>query len=634
VEEISPAGDVVINFVDADIHEVMKAILGRTLRVNYVIDPAIKGRITIQTSRPLTRQSVIPMLEMALPMVGATLIVSGDFHRVVPLAKAIRNGARVSWGQGSMSNRPGYGVQIVPLQYVGAQEMKKILDPMVPEGSQLHVDPVRNFLIFAGTRSDLEYMLETVHMFDVDWLKGMSFGLFPLEYADVSTILKDLETVFGDAEKGPLAGLLRLVPIDRLNAILAVSAQPAYLDKVSEWIERLDRSEEGPGRQLFVYFVQNGEAEELAAVLSKAIGFERAEPLPATTVAPGLKPVQLTSRRGSQSEIADTGAQPKSEPVQQQQTGQRYQKGREDKNSLDIMSGGEFRVVADDSRNALLITATRAEYQVIATALKKLDLVPLQVLMEATIAEVTLRDQLQYGLQWFFRSGNNDFTFSSSSGGGVAKTFPGFSYFFSSTNATLALNALSDLTDVNVISSPQLLVLNNATATLTVGDQVPIATQSSVSSTDPDAPIVNSIQYRDTGVTLRVTPRVNAGGLVTLDIEEETSEVAETTTSGIDSPTIQQRRITSTVVVHSGETVALGGLIKDTTSNTKSGLPLLSSIPILGALFRTTSDDERRTELIVLITPRVIRSRNDARVFTEEMRQRLRGLRSLHDKIL
>jgi len=211
----------------------------------------------------------------------------------------------------------------------------------------------------------------------------------------------------------------------------------------------------------------------------------------------------------------------------------------------------------------------------------------------------------------------------------VLSTFPGFSALFSSDNIGVVLNALEEVTDVDVISSPQLLVLDNQTARLQVGDQVPITTQQATSVIDPDAPLVSSVELRDTGVILTVTPRVNASGLVILEIQQEVSDVVASVTETAaeqSTPTINQRQISSTVAVQSGETVALGGLITDDRDRSRSGLPILSRIPIVGALFSTRSRTMRRTELLVLLTPSVIGSQAEARAATDELRRRMRGL--------
>jgi len=391
--------------------------------------------------------------------------------------------------------------------------------------------------------------------------------------------------------------------------------------------------------------VQNGRAADLGRVLGQLfpanvtpVGREG----PTAALAPGLNPAE-----------SGFGANPN--PNQPPQTGQPENALGDGANAgvvgtgdhtadytgTDLalaVSGTEpkragIQIVPDVRNNALVVSATPEEYRQIESALQQLDVTPLQVLIEATIAEVTLTDQLRYGLEWFFHTGDSNFTFSSLATGAVSPAFPGFSYAFSSANAQVVLNALSQITDVKVISSPQLMVLNNETARLQVGDQVPIATQEVQSVANSDAPIVNSIEYRDTGVILNVSPRVNSGGLVVLDIVQEVSDVVPTTTSDLNSPTIQQRRVKSTVAVQSGESVALGGLIRDSNSKGVTGLPVLSEIPVLGNLFKTTDNTQRRTELLILLTPRVVANRKDAREITEELRSRVRALAPLEFRI-
>jgi general secretion pathway protein D len=289
----------------------------------------------------------------------------------------------------------------------------------------------------------------------------------------------------------------------------------------------------------------------------------------------------------------------------------------------------EIRIIADDSSNSLIIRALPRDYRKIRQAIERLDVMPLQVLIEATIAEVTLSDQLRYGVEWFFRSGDFQATFAQRPLGNVTSTFPGFSALFANADARVVLNALDEVTDVDVISSPQLLVLDNQTARLQVGDQVPIVVQQATPITGDLDTIVNSIELRDTGVILTVTPRVNAGGLVTLEIQQEVSNVVRSETltqSELATPTISQRLVSSTVAVQSGETVALGGLITNNRNRTRSGVPVLSSIPVLGILFSTRSTTTARTELLVLLTPSVIDSPARARAVTEELRRRLSGI--------
>ena len=268
----------------------------------------------------------------------------------------------------------------------------------------------------------------------------------------------------------------------------------------------------------------------------------------------------------------------------------------------------------------------------VVAAIRKLDVVPLQVLIEASILEVTLNDDLNYGVEWFFKN-RLDSSYTGQGqldlgDAGIAALAPGFSYTIisSAANIRIALNALEEVSEVNVLSAPSLMVLANHTATINVGDEIPIPTRQSISNIDPAAPTVNEIQFRNTGVTLEVTPRVNNSGLVTMEIKQEVSQAIDTTTSNIDAPTIQQRQISTTVAINSGETIVLGGLIQDIQSNSDSGIPFLYKLPLIGKLFGQTSDSARRTELIILLTPRVVRNNNDARQITDEFRRKLRSL--------
>jgi general secretion pathway protein D len=311
------------------------------------------------------------------------------------------------------------------------------------------------------------------------------------------------------------------------------------------------------------------------------------------------------------------------------------------------------RIVADEKNNALVIFARPRDYKMIEDSIRRLDVVPLQVLIEATIAEVTLNDNLQYGLQWFFSQASSQLELNNGTPASIATTatgvaagainlagadispaFPGFNYLAGGGKIKVILNALATLTQVNVVSSPEVLVLDHQTAALQVGDQVPVITQSAQSVLTSGAPIVNSVQYLNTGVVLQVTPRVNSSGLITLDIDQSVSDVAKTTTSTIDSPTITQRRIVTSAIVQDGETIALGGLIIDNQTNGRSGVPLLSSIPLIGPLlFSSTSKSSARTELLVMLTPKILRNAQEARATTEELRNRMRAVKPLEQRI-
>lgn len=623
-------GDVTLNFVDTDLREVVRSILGDILGENYLIDPAVTGTATLQTSSPLTRAALLPTLEAALRANGASLLLEDDLYKVVPAGGpgqgVLPLRGRVSSGIRSL----GFGVQAVPLRYVAAREMAEVLQLFAPEGSVLKADATRNLLILSGSAADRRAFMDTIALFDVDWIAGMSFGLFPLRNAKADSMVGDLQAIFGQGNDTPVGDLIRFVPVTRLNAIIVISPRASYLERARAWIERLDQEVDGVRPQLYVYYVQNARAVELAEILgnvfddSAVVAGVREQPV--RPIRAAGSPQVSTSDLMPDATVAEALLQP-SALTQEVVTGDAQQGGGD-------VSSAAIRVIADDKSNALLVLATPQDYRMVERAIRQLDIVPLQVLIEATIAEVTLTDDLRYGVQFFLDGGSNEFTLSNFVDGTVGQVFPGFSYLFqASSDVRVVLDALSSVTDVNIVSSPQLMVLDNQTAELQVGDQVPVATQSAVSVTNPDAPIVNSIEFRDTGVILRVTPRVNSGGLVVMEIQQEVSSVVNTTTSGIDSPTIQQRKINSAVAIQSGETVTLGGLISDSTERLRSGIPVLSDIPVLGALFGRRVENDVRTELIVLITPRVIENQIDAREVTEELRSRLRALQPLQNRL-
>ena len=627
---VSEIGAVTLNFANAEIREVIDAVLGDTLGSSYIIDPRVQGTVTIRTTAPLARENVIPVLEDALAFNGAAMTFADGVYRVLPLDQAAA-------GLTSPVVRPtknqlagGFGIYIVPLKFVGAAALRAVLEPFSGGGRVLRVDADRNLLIFAGTGSEARDLLEMVEIFDIDWLAGMSFALLPLRVADPKTVVEELSAIFSPDNGGPLAGLVRFMPIERLNAILAISAQPIYLDRAQEWVSRLDRGQGGVGRRMFVYYLENARAADIADILTQVFagGQSTARTSPRATLAPGATAVELATP-----DLAAAGAEVAPAAAEPPQTAP-AERGGGATSAPVIQEGGQIRIIADETNNAIVLLATEAEYRMIESTVRRLDVMPLLVLIEATIAEVSLTDELRYGLNWFFREGNNELSFSSLTTGAISSQFPGFSYLLGAgIDARVVLNALDEVTDVNVISSPQLMVLDNQSARLQVGDQVPIATQSAVSVTDADARVVNSIQYQDTGVILKVMPRVNAGGLVLLEIEQEVSSVVATTTSQLDSPTIQQRQIQSTIAVQSGETIALGGLIRDDQTEGFSGVPLLGRIPLLGSLFRVKTTTKVRTELLILITPHVVGDQREARAVTEELRSRMRTLEPLEQRI-
>lgn len=609
-------GTVSLNFVNVDVRDVTKAILGDVLGVGYSVDAAVNGTVTVETAQPIREVDVLSTFEASLKSAGMGLIERDNGYAVVPLAEAKRQPGLVG------RQNAGYGTEAVTLRYANANALKKLFDPMVPDNA-LHVDGQRNVMLVTGASGERASLRAMVEQFDVDWMAGMSFAMITLQRADSRRMVEDLNQIV-NADNSPSAGLVRMIPLTRLNAIVVVSPQPQYIDDVRYWAEELDREGEASEKRLHIYRVQSGRASDLAGVLGALFGAGGAAPSTNAGAAGAKSPTAPTGQAGANPATTANpvpATLPAPAPRDAGIGGQQLRLGE---------GNQTISVTSDDSNNAIVIYATSREYEIIERALRKLDVLPLQVLIEAMITEVTLNDSLRYGVEWYFKTGHSNFTLTSGKTQAPVQGLPGFSYLLSQGNGIQAVvNALDEVTRVDVVSSPRLLVLNNQTATLQVGDQVPVATQSSVSTLTSSSSLVNSIEYRDTGVILKVTPRVNDSGLVLLDISQEISDVSTTTSSNLDSPTIQQRKVSSSVAVQDGQTVALGGLIRDNIKRGDSGVPLFKDVPVLGALFGTNTNSRDRTELLVLLTPHVVRNALDAQAITDELRRNISAIQPI-----
>jgi general secretion pathway protein D len=619
--KVLPTGDISLNFPGVDVQVAAKAILGDTLNAPYTIDPNLHAQVSVRTVHPVRRADVISVFEQALTGSNLVLVLRGGTFAILPANAARAQAPTVG------PNDEGFGNEIMPLKFVNAEEMRRLLDPLVP-GAVSSVDQAQNTLVVSGDATQRKALRDLVAEFDVDWLKGMSFALFVPQRTDARLIAPQLDKLL-NGPGAPTAGLVRLIAMDSLNGILAITAQPQYLEDTRRFVEVLDREGESTQKRIFVYRVQNGRASDLAKVINAAFGVtggghgggsdtgepptldDRSAPAPATLPPPA-------------SPIAPALARPVSAPPR----------------TDEAVGAITATITNDEANNAVVIYATPHDYALIVDALIKLDVPPMQVLIDASIDEVTLNHALQYGIQWSFGPmqktttdpntgvvtplpGNaNNGSLTQGTTGFPIQNFPGFSYVYAAKNISATVNALKTVTDVKVLSAPELMVMNNHTATIQVGDQVPVTTGSALNIATA-APIVNSVEYRDTGVILKITPRVNSGGLVLLDLAQEVSEVLNNKTSGIDSPVISQRKIATSVAVQDGETMALGGLMKNEVTHGRSTIPLLGDIPILGHLFGDTTGALVRTELVVLLTPHVVRAPVDARAITHELIERI-----------
>jgi general secretion pathway protein D len=658
---IPPGSAVTLNFEAADIREVVRNILGDILNESYTIDPAVGGTVTIRTTSGIPRESLHATMEMLLRMNGATMVREERLWKILPAAAAVRGNVTPQLGSSSRPLPYGYSVQIVPLHYVGARQMAALLEPFVKDQTTVRVDELRNMLILSGTELELRHLYDTIDMFDVNWLSGMSVGLFTLQSTEVKSLMADLEKAMGTPDKSPLSGILRIIPIERMNALLVVTPQPEYLDEAKKWIERLDKAGgEGSGIRFYVYQVQNGRAEHIAPLLQQAFTGRVTQPAPgagAPSVAPGTPSGTIVSPPSYQAQTTIPVQNPGQTVVNQTQTTTGGAPGTVQgtiQRALSVAEGigvvRNVQVVADKDNNTILTVATPAEYAVIEAALKKLDVPQRQVTIELTIAEVTLTDELQAGIEFLFKGGapsgrgsgglfNQTTPFNpavplAAAATAAASTTPlglalstGFNYLINNSNfpggVQAALHLLDTYGNTKVVSNPHLAALDNQKATIKVGNRIPINQQTLVGGTTNA--VTTTAQYIDTGVLVQVTPHINAGGLVTLEVDAEVSTPGTTSDPNV-APPINTRSVQTLLAVPTGSTMVMGGLITENNQNNTAGLPGLARIPVLGGLFGTQTLQKDRTELILFITPRVVENEVDYRRVIDDLRHRMERL--------
>lgn len=614
-------GTITLNFENADLREVVKFIMTDLLQQNYILSPAVQGQVTLQTSEPISKAELLPTLETLLKVNGAVIVRDDKIMRVLPLAEANRGTLAPKVGK-IKHLKPGYEVRIIPLKYITATEAQKNLEPFLPNGSLLNVDTVKNILTVAGTSSELANIQQTIDTFDVDWLKGMSIGVYRLQNVEVDDIMPELEGLFGQGGSTPFAGLFQFVAMDKNNAVMVITRQRNYLSEARRWLDKLDTAAGEEKERLYVYRVKNGSAKDLSEVLGGIFGSGSSASNSKTTstraqsVAPGQTGTTVSSS-GSSAGNTTNKTTAKTTAASNSGSG--------------VISGSQATISADEVNNSLVIKATPANYDLVLQALRQLDVPKLQVLLDVVIAEINLTGSLSLGFQyWLQEEGRTDSNQGITMGGVGASDITSAvanSFHYTLNNVipgrlNLAINALAKNGLAQFLSTPSLMVLDNETATMNVGTQISISNN----YTDSNGNQVNGTSYVDTGVDLELTPRVTAGGNVQLTVTQKVSREDPDNTGAQENPDIYTRNIKSVISARDGQTIVLGGLIQEQTSTNRNGVPLLKDIPGIGGLFRSTSRSTNRTELIVMITPRVAYNAEDALRITKEFRSRMKGL--------
>ncbi|SED13280.1 general secretion pathway protein D [Rhizobiales bacterium GAS188] len=631
-----------LNFENTPVTAVAKVILGDILGVGYTIDPRAQGTVTLSSGRPIPKKEILFVLENALRTSNLVLIHDAAAYRIMPASEAAGSGG-LDVASGGKSPEPGYGVTAIPLQHVSVQTISKLLEGFATKAGTIRADPTGNMLLVTGNGDERRSAVETILSFDADWMRGQSVGIYPVHNSTPEPLLAELEKIMDSAEGGFGQNLVKFQAVSRLNAIMVVARKPELLRTAASWISRLDTSATA-ATGVKVYKVRYGEARQIARLLTNIFvgGSSGSLDTPANQLAPAAGTTTLSAADrlsgGGQSQAqagtagrsaqpaaggADTGAN----DLAAAQSGTRGGAGQE---GPAILPG--VRITPDIVNNAILIYANQENYRIIERALNQLDRPQLQVAIELTIAEVTLNDNLNYGVQFFLQSKdiglNRDKGSLINAGAASAilgQALPGSNLLIGSQlQPNLVINALHGYTDVKVLSNPSLVVVDNQPATLQVGDQVPVTTGSATVLSTSNT-VVNTVDYKNTGIILRVQPRINSNGNVLLDVEQEISNVANNNATGTLTPTLSQRKVKSSILVASGQTVLLAGLISENQNRGRSGIPVLDRLPYVGDAFTQNTNSNVRTELIIFIRPQIIRDGVDAAFVAEELRSKMRG---------
>lgn len=539
-------GRVSFNFEDADIFEVARVVFGEVLKVNYVINPEITGRVTFRTFAPIPRSEVLSVMEVILRINGIGFVVEGGIYRIVLLEQ-------------------------VPDEFITSQ---------------------------AGKDPD-----------------NLSIELLPVKNISVGDFMEDLQKVIAM----PLReGAVKVLPIEKMNALLVIGTKDAQLENVRKWVGKIDGLFKLSKSRVFIYPVQNGRAEDIVAVLER-IYFEgvqekRAKPQDAPPIPAGEPRAEVQPPAKARAAVESvTGSSLVSESA---------------------------RVFTDEVTNAIVVIGTAEDYEVIKGTIEKLDIVPRQVLIETMIAEVDLSDDFRFGIEWSFThhvsAGDGRIDLSGDSGFDSGNLGPSATEGFTFIGVDQAgvvrafLQAVESKSKVNVLAAPNLLAVDKKEANIQIGSQVPVATSETAVAGTTD--IQRTIQYRDTGVILTIKPQINDGGVIVLDIKQEVSDFSVQNILGSDQVVISTTNASTSLVTQDGQTIIIGGLIRERKTKSRDYVPILGRIPILGYLFGFTSVTKQKSEVVILLTPRVITDLSQAKAATEDFILRLNTFEPEIDK--
>ena len=595
----APNQAVSLNFDEADLYEVIRT-MAEVLQINYMVATGIQGSVTIHTEGSVSREDLFKLFFQILEINGLTAVQEGDLYKIMNREDAATAALPLRYGrnQSKLPKAERLVIQIIPLTYTSAQDLAQNIPPFLSPAGSVVTTKLDNVLVVIDKNSQLERILQMVDLFDVDVFDRFHYRFIPLKFTpadEISELISALMSPFADSG----AKNWELVPISRRNTIVAVSANENVLDRIERFIEKIDVEESSSQSRLFIYKVKNSKAEDLAALLSEL--FSPPETEDGKSKSGSLTPNAL----GKVDNKAETGT--KTEPPQM--FGALNKKSKTTENTIDSSTGmgalgDDVRIVSDTVQNVLIIDASPSDYQSILRVLNELDVVPRQVLINVLVVNINLTDSLDLGVEWAF---TKDAGYDKGLLTGTTIGEKGLQLLTGlSSEWKAAVSALASDDKAEILSSPSLLASDNESATMNVSTQIPIETSSFASDSGVTT---TTVQYRDTGIILNVTPRISDHGTVSMEISQEVSNQAESTSEG--NPSFFTRNVTTTLTVNDGQTVVIGGLISTDTSDTNAGFPLLKDIPLIGPLFGKQGKSVTKNELAIFITPHVIKQPDD-----------------------
>ncbi|MBI5409255.1 MAG: type II secretion system secretin GspD [Nitrospirae bacterium] len=606
---------IILNFDNADLRDVINTVSSIT-KENFIVSPGLNAQITIHSAKKIPVSEVLNVFESVLEANGMALVRSGEFYKIVMGATAKQKPIEVRKGSELESIAPVDRIitQIVPVEYIPVNEITTVLTPMLSQFGSIIPNPRNNLLIINDMQSNLKRLLSILEEIDVNVFKNTRMLFFKPKFSDVTTLSNELNEVLGALNMTKEG--ITLVPIDRINSLVVFSSSPSLLQAVEGWLRKLDE-EIVSGQNIFVYPVQNVKADSIAEVLRNLYEAEGAAvSKPKTT-----QPAQAGAQQKTPSQVP--------RPVQSKQQSS---------------TGGRVEIITFEQTNSLIILAPPGLYRDIVETIKKIDIYPREVLIEAVIAQVTLNDTDKYGIQWSVldtvQYHEKDFTNvirNSATTPSLITEAPtlatnpttGISYIlFRPDKFTALIDALTSRGKVNILSSPRLLVRDQEEASIEVGSEEPTAT-STTASTSTTNTVTQNIEYKTIGIKLKIKPTISEEKTVVLNLEQEVSSQGPLRTIGNQGsfPSFNTTKTKTSIVVPDKQGIVIGGIMEENKDRSYEGIPLLSSLPIIGNLFRHTTETITKKELVIIITPHVIVTKHEGETFTNEFLEKLKEIK-------